>query len=356
MIQLSDRKPLGMIPKLIFALAAFAAFCFVADFLLPVLMSVAFSYLLYPIVRLMQKIKLGNGRRLPDVVAVILAFLVFFFFLAEAIHILMVPVATQITTLSKALPGFAAQATASMNMIFGPKARSTLPPNIQSMLDQALSSVSGTVMTIAQELVTSTVRVARSMASMVLVPFLTFYFLKDWKTLKAMCIEIFPYDKQAMADRIITEIGSMLCTYVDNMLKLCLVAAACLTIGNYVLGVQYTLVLGLLAMLTEMIPLVGSVVGTVTAVFVALLQRPALALQVLILYLVYYQVDSQVIMPNLVGKAITLHPVLIILAVIIGGKIAGVVGLIFAVPVLAIIKILYHYFWHMGEKKPDTAI
>jgi len=53
-----------------------------------------------------------------------------------------------------------------------------------------------------------------------------------------------------------------------------------------------------------------------------------------------------------VGKAITLHPVLIILSVIIGGKLAGVIGLIFAVPVLAIIKILYGYFWHWGEPLP----
>lgn len=217
---------------------------------------------------------------------------------------------------------------------------------MQALINEALTTAGRNVMALFQDLISSTFRVARSMASMVLVPFLTFYFLKDWRTLKAMAVKVFPYDRQALAEKVLEDIGSMLCTYVDNMLKLCLVAAGCLTVGNYVLGVQYTLVLGLLAMLTELIPLVGSVVGTLVAVFVALLQRPALALQVLIFYLVYYQVDSQVIMPTLVGKAITLHPVLIILSVIIGGKLAGVIGLIFAVPVLAIIKILYGYFWH----------
>ena len=93
-------------------------------------------------------------------------------------------------------------------------------------------------------------------------------------------------------------------------------------------------------------------VGTRAAVFIALLQNPSLALKVLILYLVYYQIDAQVIMPNLMGHSITLHPVLIILAVMIGGQIGGVAGLIFAVPVLAIIKVLYGYFWHAGEKSP----
>jgi Predicted permease len=64
------------------------------------------------------------------------------------------------------------------------------------------------------------------MASMVLVPFSTLYFLKDWRTLKAMAVKVFPYDRQALAEKVLEDIGSMLCTYVDHMLKLCLVAAA----------------------------------------------------------------------------------------------------------------------------------
>lgn len=68
--------------------------------------------------------------------------------------------------------------------------------------------------------------------------------------------------------------------------------------------------------------------GTVSAVFIALLQNPQLALKVLILYLVYYQVDAQIIMPNMMGHSITLHPVLIILAVMVGGQLGGVAGLI----------------------------
>lgn len=207
-------------------------------------------------------------------------------------------------------------------------------------------------MGLLKDMLASTVQAAKSLVSLALVPFLSFYFLKDWRTLKKMVVGLFAYEKQPLADRVLTDMGHMLCAYVDNMFKLCFVAAACLTAGNSILGVQYTLVLGFLAMISEMIPLVGSVVGTLAAVFIALLQNPSLALKVLILYLVYYQIDAQVIMPNLMGHSITLHPVLIILAVMIGGQIGGVAGLIFAVPVLAIIKVLYGYFWHAGEKSP----
>lgn len=190
------------------------------------------------------------------------------------------------------------------------------------------------------------------MASMVLVPFLTFYFLKDWRTLKAMAVKVFPYDRQALAEKVLEDIGSMLCTYVDNMLKLCLVAAGCLTVGNYVLGVQYTLVLGLLAMLTELIPLVGSVVGPLSLFLSLSCSGPPWRSRSSFFTLSTIRSTLRSSGPTLVGKAITLHPVLIILSVIIGGKLAGVIGLIFAVPVLAIIKILYGYFWHWGEPLP----
>lgn len=235
------QKPRGMLVKSAFALLAFTAFCLVADFLLPVLISIAFSYLLYPIVRTLEKITWGRDRRMPSAVAVLLSFVIFLLFMSAALQILMVPLVTQVNTLTKALPGFAAQVSATMNWFFGPEARAALPANVQALINEALTTAGRNVMALFQDLISSTFRVARSMASMVLVPFLTFYFLKDWRTLKAMAVKVFPYDRQALAEKVLEDIGSMLCTYVDNMLKLCLVAAGCLTVGNYVLGVQYTL-------------------------------------------------------------------------------------------------------------------
>ena len=104
----------------------------------------------------------------------------------------MVPLVTQVNTLTKALPGFAAQVSATMNWFFGPEARAALPANVQALINEALTTAGRNVMALFQDLISSTFRVARSMASMVLVPFLTFYFLKDWRTLKAMAVKSFP--------------------------------------------------------------------------------------------------------------------------------------------------------------------
>ncbi len=341
----------GLVLKLVLSLLAFAAFYFLVDSFLSVFLAIAMSFLLYPIVNRVEKLSFG-GRKIPTTGAVIIAFLVFGLFIFAAANILIVPLITQINNLMKAMPELAAKANENITPLLGEEFHK-LPPNVQDMVDSSLSSISSYLMTVLKDMVSSTVKFAKSLVGMVLVPFLAFYFLSDWRTLKAMVVSLFSYESQPVADRVLSEIGTMLCAYVDNMFKLCFIAAAFLTVGNYVLGVQYTLVLGFLALVTEMIPMIGSVVGTLSAVFIALLQNPPLALKVLALYLIYYQLDAQIIMPNLMGRSITLHPVLIILAVLIGGQIGGVAGLVFAVPVLIIIKVLYENFWHAGEKVPE---
>lgn len=341
-------KPKSLVAKLIFSLLAFGAFYLVSKSFLPVFLAVAMSFLLYPVVNFLETKKIF-GRSVPNTLAVLASFLVFALFLVLAANILIVPLATQVSNLLRAMPDLASRANESFTLFLGTEAQK-LPPNFRQMLEQGASSLSTTLLGFLKDMLTGTVQMARSLASLVLVPFLSFYFLKDWRTLKDMVVDLFSYEKQPLASQVLSDIGRMLCTYVDNMFKLCFIAAFCLTLGNWILGVQYTLVLGFLALITEMIPLVGSVVGTLSAVFIALLQKPSLALKVLLLYLIYYQLDSQIIMPNLMGHSITLHPVLIILAVLIGGQIGGVAGLVFAVPVLIIIKVLYGYFWHAGEK------
>lgn len=122
-------------------------FALSADFLLPVLISIAFSYLLYPIVRTLEKITWGRGPAACRVRwPVLLSFVIFLLFMSAALQILMVPLVTQVNTLTKALPGFAAQVSATMNWFFGPEARAALPANVQALINEALTTAGRNVM------------------------------------------------------------------------------------------------------------------------------------------------------------------------------------------------------------------
>ena len=132
-----------------------------------------------------------------------------------------------------------------------------------------------------------------------------------------------------------------------------MIAGFCITLGTYLMGVQFSLVLGFIAVMVETVPVLGPIFGSIPAVFIAYSQDSSLALKVVIFYIVFYQIDGQYIMPNIMGRSIALHPVLIILGVLVGGKLFGIVGLLFAVPVVAVCKVFYDHLWHMDE---DMAI
>ena len=115
------------------------------------------------------------------------------------------------------------------------------------------------------------------------------------------------------------------------------------------MGVNYALVFGFIALFAELIPVVGSLLGAVPAVFVAYGQDPTLAYETAFFYILYYQIDANVIMPKLMGSKINIHPVVLIISVLLGAKLFGILGMVFAIPVAAVYKVLYTELWHVGE-------
>jgi predicted PurR-regulated permease PerM len=116
-----------------------------------------------------------------------------------------------------------------------------------------------------------------------------------------------------------------------------------------VLDVDYPLVLGLIAALTEAIPVVGPIIGAIPALLLAFLGSPTLALKVLAFYIVIHQLENNVLVPSIMKHTLELHPVAVIISLLIGAHLSGVIGMIVAVPVAAILKVLYKHLWHYQE-------
>ena len=109
----------------------------------------------------------------------------------------------------------------------------------------------------------------------------------------------------------------------------------------YFIGIDYALIIGIIAGICNMIPYIGPIIGTILAVIIALLSgQPIKAIWVIIGMLVIQQVDNSLLAPKIVGDSVGLHPVFIMLAIIIGGNVGGLLGMLIAVPVTASLKIL----------------
>ena len=108
-------------------------------------------------------------------------------------------------------------------------------------------------------------------------------------------------------------------------------------LGLTIMEVKYALLLSILAMIFEVIPVFGPIMAAIPSIAIAFVQSPALGLKVLILYIVVQQFENHLIYPLVVRKTVGVPPLLVIIAIIVGGKLAGIYGIILSVPLAAVL-------------------
>ena len=127
-------------------------------------------------------------------------------------------------------------------------------------------------------------------------------------------------------------------------------------VGLSLLGVKYALLLGILAMLLEIVPIVGPVISAIPGVILAFSQSPTLGVWVLIFYVAVQQVENHIFTPLILGKTIGLNPVTVILALLIGGKLAGILGIILSIPMAVVIVEILDDMVKQKEHRKSIAV
>jgi predicted PurR-regulated permease PerM len=138
-------------------------------------------------------------------------------------------------------------------------------------------------------------------------------------------------------------LGYSLSRYLGGVAVLCLIEGALSTLTLVLLGVPYALALGAWAAVTAAIPYVGTWIGLAPALLVALTVSPLTALLALVLYNVIWNVQGTLITPRIQGRNLGVHPVLVFLAVVVGGGLAGLAGALLALPTLAVLRVLFDF-------------
>lgn len=321
-----------------------------APFLLPILLAIALSFALYPLVNWTSQLTVGHGTiHISRVFSIVVVLLCFITFLAILISVLVLPLFGQINDLVQNLPEMTSNG--SMDAWFTDKTKiPKLPSDYDMLVQDVLGWAMGLVGSMMRNLLKSSLEIVTGLVGLIIVPFLAFYFLKDWHELRNSFVDLFNYEDQSRVSGVLDKIGETLSAYVNGLGKLCILSAFCVTLTLFALGVNYALVFGFVAILAELIPVVGPLIAAIPAVFVAYGQEPTLAYKAAAFYIIYYQMDANYIMPKIMGSKIDLHPVVLIISLLLGAKLFGILGMVFAVPVAAVYKVLYKELWHIGEK------
>ncbi len=206
-----------------------------------------------------------------------------------------------------------------------------LTPGLARVLKSLFEGVFGVVSSISS--------LAMHVINVVIIPFLVFYILKDFRLILDRFWTLFPEPQRERVIHLGLVVDGLMGRYFRGMVVVAVIQGVIATVGLWVLGVRYPLVLGIMTGLLTLIPYVGLVVSLVVSALVALFSgEPAIAkvIGVIVLYLSQKIAQASVLEPKIIGGQVGLHPVLLIFCLLVFGYFLGFIGMLIAVPATAL--------------------
>ncbi|AXI84054.1 AI-2E family transporter [Xylella taiwanensis] len=183
--------------------------------------------------------------------------------------------------------------------------------------------------------------------NLVLLPILSFYFLRDWDKWVERVATAIPRPYTGTVSRLVTEVNEVLGAFIRGQFLVMLALGVIYAVGLSLVGLKLGLLIGLIAGLISFIPYLGAITGVVLALIAVIVQVHGLDLKLLVLvggvFVVGQLLESYVLTPRIVGDKIGLHPVAVIFSVMAGGQLFGFVGMLLALPVSAVVNVLLRY-------------
>ncbi|MEG6612293.1 AI-2E family transporter [Pseudoclostridium thermosuccinogenes] len=302
----------------------------------PFFMAVFITYMVSPIVAKLEKKKIPKSKGILLVYSLIIATVisVVLFLIPELIN--------NTRELMNTLPEIIKEYQRMLNNFLYAIRYSNWPDDIKGMVFNEL--LNG--LDIVQKYVTETLRktftgfigTINLVFDFTLAMVIAYYFIKDVDFFKNSALMLIPRKWRNGMINAGRDIHGILSNFIQGQLLTALIVGILETIGLVIVRVKYPLVLGLIGGAANIIPFFGPIIGAVPAVAVALLDSPVKALWTIGVFTLIQQIDNNFISPKIIEGRLGLHPVSTMLAVLVGGEFFGLIGMMLAVPVLAMIK------------------
>lgn len=312
--------------------------------LLPFLIAGFISYLLHPVIEILHAKGMNRG------LAIAIIYLIFFGGIGYGVYKGIPAIITQVRELSESVPKVAEQYRNWVNML--EKKTSHWPFGVHERLEGGITMIENRLENLMKLVVDYLIRIFDFILLLALIPFIAFYILKDFDAIKKMVWYLTPKRWRKRGIAFLGDINESLGGYIRGQLIVCATIGSISALLFWIIGMDYPLVLGIIIGITNIIPYFGPIIGAVPAVVIASATSVKMVTITLVVVFVLQFLEGNVLSPLIVGKSLHLHPLFIILALLAGGEIGGIIGLILAVPILSIIKVcILHARNHFTKKK-----
>lgn len=346
---------------LIGALLILALFILVAAWtaLVPFFLGVILAYLLIPLVNFLDQHapRFMRRKRWSRPLAIAVVYILGMGFVAGVLFNFVPVVIEQAQTLIEVAPSYLEQVEGLLTYDFDALLE-PIPPQIQDTIRANFEKAAGTLLDAIPKGLSVTIRTLSQtvsfMLGMVIIPFWLFYVLNDQAEIRRSFYQVIPEKAREDVRSIAFIVDELLSAYVRGQVLLCFVIGCMATISLVALGVDLAILLGTLAGIFELIPILGPYLGAIPAVLLALLKRPILALWVAVAFAAIQQIENVFLVPRITGSAVRFHPAAVMVLVVVGSEVAGLWGLVLSVPVAAMIRDVFKYLYLRTTERGAT--
>lgn len=309
---------------------------------LPVLIALLLAYLFNPLVTQLERRGIGRG------ISIVIVFCAALALLSSFVTFFVISIGAELQNVRINLPEYAERLYGYIplqaKVYFGIET----PAKVYQQINAALDSVRGASMDIFREAFTfvkkafaSTLSFILALLGYMLTPIYLYYFLKDLPQMQCALRGLAPERYRPSLTEKTGEIHELLSAFVRGQLSVCAILAVLYSIGLYFIGIDLAIATGTLAGITFIIPYLGTILGIVLSMTLAFLKFHDFLHPLLCLgwFVIVQALEGGIITPRIVGKTVGLHPIVTILAILIGGQLFGILGMLLAVPVTALLKV-----------------
>ncbi|WP_256243548.1 AI-2E family transporter [Bacillus sp. V3B] len=325
---------------------------FFSTLFFPIIISGFLFFLLNPFVGYLQRLKL------PRILAILVIYVVIIGIIGLVIGNLIPMLSKQITEFANDVPTYYEKTILFLDQL-------SKSDQFKWIMTQEYFSISDIVEELNDYAATLPTRITNSISgivgvianiaiTIVTVPFLLFYMFKDGEKFPNLISKFIPFSYRKEGLKTVKETGETLAAYINGQITVALFVGTLSFIGYLIIDLPYALVMALIVAVTNIIPYVGPFLGGTPAVIIALFDSPTKALLVIIVITIAQQLEGNVLSPLILGKRLDTHPATIILLLLVAGNLAGILGMILAIPTYAVLKTIILNFVRFLQLKKST--
>lgn len=281
------------------------------------------------------------NKRVPKVLAVIVIIGIIITLLVLTIFFLIPSVINQLNILYKEIPNFIDKYQTLILSLEPQLSKFINPEDAEILLKENLSELQKDILNFSRTIIIYLSNIISSITfGIVIVPLILFYMLRDMNIFKENLYIFVSKDKKKEFKEILEEIDRIVSGFIRGRIIVCFIVGALIGVGLYFLNLKFALIIGITSGIFNFIPYLGPIVGVVLALIFALGSPWWVLLIIVILFIIVNQIEAVLLNPNILGRELGLHPLTVILFILVCGQLLGVLGVLVAVPLAAILKVL----------------